>query len=80
MQHKLNKLKETKEKVCSNAQICLVDGRKFLEGMHHDHMYFPLILKFGKEEVEDVSIDVTNLLVGFTWILYMIMYLMHFHL
>lgn len=38
-------LKEIEEKVCSNARICLVDGRKFLEGMKHDHMCFDLIKK-----------------------------------
>ncbi|XP_059073607.1 uncharacterized protein LOC131874312 [Cryptomeria japonica] len=61
-QHKLKPLKETEEKVCSNARIYLFDGRKFLEGMKHDHIRFSSIPKVDKEEVEDVSIEVVDML------------------
>jgi hypothetical protein len=66
VQHKLKPLKEEEEeKVCSNARICLVDGRKFLEGMKHEHMCFVLIPRVDKEDTKEVPIEVSNLLLEF---------------
>ncbi|XP_059075481.1 uncharacterized protein LOC131875388 [Cryptomeria japonica] len=62
VQHRLKQLKETEEKVCSNARICLVDGRKFLDGMKHEHLCFVLIPKANKEEVEDIPVAIADLL------------------
>ena len=39
MKHKLKPLKETNEKVCSVARVCVVDGRKFLDTIKYR---FPL--------------------------------------
>ena len=36
--HKLKLLIKEGEKVCSSARVCLVDGRKFLDGMKHQHI------------------------------------------
>lgn len=62
MRHKLKPLKETEEKVCGNARITFVDGRKFLDGMRHEHVCFSLISKACKEEVEDAPVEVVDLL------------------
>ena len=62
VRHKLNLLKDTKEKVCGNARISFVNGRKFLEGMRHENMCFALIPKSDKQEVEDVPVEVEDLL------------------
>jgi hypothetical protein len=59
---KLKPLKEKEEKVCSNARICLVDGRKFLEGMRHEHMCFAFIPRVDMEDTKEVPIEVSNFL------------------
>ena len=41
--HKLKPMIKEGEKVCSSARICLVDGRKFLDGMKHQRMCYALI-------------------------------------
>lgn len=60
--HKLKPLKEEEEKVCSNEIICLVNGRKFLEGIRHEHMCFVLIPRVEKEDTKEVPIEVSNFL------------------
>ena len=40
VRHKLKPIKKDKEKVCNSARICFVDGKKFLEGMKHEHMCY----------------------------------------
>ena len=55
-------MNDTEEKVCGSARITFFDGRKFLDGMRHEHVCFSLIPKAGKEEVEDVPIEVADLL------------------
>ncbi|XP_057860875.2 uncharacterized protein LOC131069465 [Cryptomeria japonica] len=60
--HKLKPLKEVEEKVCSNARICFIDGRKFLEGMKHESVCFVLILRVDKEDSEEVPVEVSGLL------------------
>lgn len=59
--HKLNPLKDKEENVCSTVRIIYIDGRKFLEGMRQVHVFFynPNV---GKEEVEELPIEVTNML------------------
>lgn len=42
-----------------------IDGMKFLEGMRHEHMCFVIIPKDGKEEVEEVLVEVVDLLEEF---------------
>ena len=42
---KLKPLIKEDEKVCSSARVCLVDGRNFLDGMKHQHIYYALIPK-----------------------------------
>ena len=61
MKHKLKPLKEIDEKVCNVARVCVVDGRKFLDTMRHEHMCFSIIPKDGKE-VEEMNIQVNELL------------------
>ena len=46
VKHKLKSLKDIDEKVCSVARVCLVDGKKFLEGMRNENMFFSI--KFRK--------------------------------
>ena len=65
MKHKLKPLKKTDEKVCSATRVCVVDGRKFLDTMRHEHMCFAIIPKEGKEEVEEVPTKVADLLEEF---------------
>ena len=65
MKHKLKPMKETAEKVCSVAKICVVDGKQFLEDMRHEPMCFAIIPKDGKEEVEEVPTEVVDLLEEF---------------
>ena len=65
VKHKLKPLKETYEKVSSASRVCVVDGRKFLDSIRHQHMCFAIIPKDGKEEVEEVSIEVADLLEEF---------------
>ena len=60
--HKLKPLKEEEENVCTNAIICLVDGRKFLEGIKHEHMCFSLIPSVDKEDTKEVPVEVLDLM------------------
>ena len=60
--HKLKPLKEKEEKVCSATRICFVDGKEFLKGMKHEHMYLSIIAKDSKEEVEEVPTEVVDML------------------
>ena len=62
MRHKLKPLKETEEKVCGSARVTFVDGRKFLDGMRHEHVCFALIPKASKEEIEAGPVEVADLL------------------
>ena len=66
MKHKLKLLTKKEEKVCSAARICFIDGKKFLQGMKHDHMCFSIIPKNGKEEVEEIPIEVADMLGEFS--------------
>jgi hypothetical protein len=63
--NKLKPLKEEEEKVCGNAIICLVDGIKFLEGIRHEHMCFALVPRVDKEDANEVTVEVSNLLLKF---------------
>ena len=65
VKHKLKPLKEIDEKVCSVARVCVVDGRKFLDTIRHEHMCFGIIPKEGKKEVEEVPTKVLDLLEEF---------------
>ena len=65
MKHKLKPLKETNKKVCSIAIVCVVDGGKFLDNMRCEHMCFDIIPKEGKEEVEEVHVEVADFLEEF---------------
>ena len=65
MKHKLNPLQEMNETVCSVARICVVDGKKFLDTMRLEHVYFSVVPKDGKEKVEEGLIVVAKLLEGF---------------
>lgn len=62
VKHKLEPLKEKEENVCSSAIIYFIDGKEFLQGMKHEHMCFSIIHKDGKEEVEEVPTEVTDML------------------
>ena len=62
MKHKLKPLKEKEGNVCSSTRISFVDGKEFLKGMKHEHMYFYIILKDSKEEVEEVPTKVADML------------------
>ena len=50
---------------CSAARVCVVDGRKFLDTMRHEHVCFAIVPKHGKIEVEEVLVEVANLLEEF---------------
>ena len=50
------------ERVCSSARVCLVDGRKFLDGMKHQHMCYALIPRKDKEGSSEVPLEVSGLL------------------
>ena len=65
MKHKLKSLKDKEEKVYSAKIICFVDGKEFLKGMKHEHMYFSIIPKDSKEEVEEVLAEVVDMLGNF---------------
>lgn len=60
--HKLKPLKKAEEKVCNSAIIFYVDGRKFLEGMKHEHVCYALIPIMDKEGSEEVPVEVFGLL------------------
>lgn len=62
--HKLKPLKE--ENVhCGNSRVCLVDSRKFLDGMKHEKFCFVIIYKTNKYVSEEVTTEVANLLQEF---------------
>ena len=65
VKHKLKPLKEMNEKVCTIARVCVIDGRKFLDTMRHEHVCFSIVLKDRKAEVEEVPIEVAYLLEEF---------------
>ena len=48
MKHKLKSLQETNEAVSSATKVCVVDGKKFLDNMRHEHMCFSITHKEGK--------------------------------
>ena len=53
------------EKVCCATRVCVVNGRKFLDTMRHEHMCFSIVPKDGKARVEEVLVEVANLLKDF---------------
>ena len=53
------------EKVCSSARICLVDGRKFLDGMKHWCMCYALIPRKDKEGSSEIPPEFSDLLSDF---------------
>ena len=61
----MKSLEEKEENVCSTVKICFVDGKEFLKGMKCEHVCFAIIPKDGKEEVEEVFVEVANLLEDF---------------
>ena len=50
------------ETICSASRVCVVDGKNFLDTMRHEDVCFAIVPKDGKEEVEEVPIEVANLL------------------
>ena len=63
--HKLKPLIREGEKVCNSARICLVDGRKFLDGMKHQRMCYALIPRKDKEGSSEIPLQVLDLLSEF---------------
>ena len=63
------KIKEG-EKVYSSARICLVDGRKFLDGMKHHRMCYALIPRKDKEGSSKIPLEVSDLLSEFRDIIF----------
>ena len=55
---------EMNGKVCSTTRVCVVDGRKFLDIMRHEHVCFSIVPKDGKVE-EEVPTKVVDLLEEF---------------
>ena len=53
------------EKVCSATRISIVDGRKFLETMTHEHVFFAIVCKDGKAEAKEVPAKIVDLLEEF---------------
>ena len=49
------------EKVCSSARICLVYGRKFLDGMKQQCMSYALIPRKDKEGSSEIPLEVSDL-------------------
>ena len=60
--HKLKSLIKEGEKVCSSARVCLVNQRKFLDGMKHQHMCYALIPRKDKEGNSEIPLQVSVLL------------------
>ena len=48
MKHKLKPLQEKNEVVCSATRVSVVDGKKFLDTMRHEHVCFAIVPKDGK--------------------------------
>ena len=53
------------EKVCNSARICLVDVRKFLDGMKHQCMCYALIPRKDNEGSSEIPLEVSDLLSDF---------------
>ena len=51
--------------VCSAAKVCVLDGKRFLGTMRHEHVCFSIVRKDGKEKVEEVHLEVVDLLEEF---------------
>ena len=45
MKHKVKPMKEIDEMVCGATRVCFFDGRKLLDCMRHEHIYFSIIIK-----------------------------------
>ena len=60
--HKLKPLIKDGERVCNSARVCLVDGRKFLDGMKHRPMCYALIPRKDKEGSSEIPPKVSSLL------------------
>ena len=63
--HKLKPMIKEGEKVCSSARICLVDGRKFLDGMKYQCMCYALIPRKDKEGSGEIPLEVSDILSEF---------------
>ena len=48
--------------ICSAAKKIFVDGKEFFKGMKCEHMYFSIIHKDSKEEVEEIPAEVVDML------------------
>ena len=66
MKHNLKPLKDNEEKVCSAAIICFVYVKELLKCMKCEHVYFAIIPKDSKEEVEEVPTKVLDMLGDFS--------------
>ena len=60
--HKLKPLLKEGEKICISARVCLVDGKKILDGMKHQHMSYALIPRKYKEGSSEIPLKVSGLL------------------
>ena len=65
VRHKLKPMIKEGENVCSSARICLVDGRKFLDGIKHQRMCYALIPRKDKEGSSEIPLEVSDLLSEF---------------
>ena len=65
VRHKLKPMIKEGENICSRARICLVDGRKFLDGLKHLCMCYALIPRKHKEGSGEIQLEVSNLLSEF---------------
>ena len=65
MKHKLKPLQEMNEIVCSDARVCVVDGKKFLDTMRHEHVCVSIGPKDGKIKIKEVHAKVADLLEEF---------------
>ena len=68
--HKLKPMIKEGEKVCSSARICIVDGRKFLDGMKHQRMCYALIPRKDKEGSSEIPLEVLGLLSEYEDVIY----------
>ena len=60
--YKIKPLMKKEEKVCSSARVCLVHGRKFMDGMKHQHLCYALIPRVDKEGSREVLVEVLGML------------------
>ena len=65
MKHKLKPLHETNEVVHSATNVCVVDGKNFLDTMRCEDVCFSIVPKDGKTKVEEVPTKVADLLKEF---------------